>query len=310
MDVDIRDAFFDRVYEIAAKDPNVIFLTSDMDAFSLKRYKEDFPKRFINIGVAEQNMVTIATGLALSGKKVYMYAILSFITMRCYEQIKFNICSMNLPITLVGVGTGLSFDSDGPSHHGVGDLGILRMLPEMTILNPSTPSLTEACAQIAYEQNSPVCVRLDKGRWPDIHPKDINYKDGMHLLREGTDICIIATGLIVHRALEAAEELTKYSIKAAVIDLYCLKPVNEQLLLELTKPFTKIVTVEENSIIGGLGSIISDVFANRDVLVHQKRIALKDEQLLRYGKRDWFHQEYEIDLKGIVDQISTWVANL
>ena len=111
MGIDIRDAFFDEIYDIASKDKNVIFITADADAFSLRRYKRDFPEQFINVGVAEQNMVLIAAGLALSGKKVFVYSIIPFITMRCYEHIKANICSMDLDVTIIGCGAGLSFSN-------------------------------------------------------------------------------------------------------------------------------------------------------------------------------------------------------
>jgi transketolase len=304
--VDIRDAFFDKIYELATKDENVVFMTADADAFSLRRYKQDFPDRFINVGVAEQNMVTVATGLALSGKNVFIYAILSFMTMRCYEQIKFNICSMNLPITLIGLGSGLSFEFDGPSHHGVGDIGIMRMLPEMTIYNPSSPPVAEAVAQMAYDSDSPVCVRLDKGKMDPLYNTGANFKEGLGVLREGKDVCIVSTGTMVHRALEVAEKLAEYSIDVAVLDLYRLKPVNEPLLLKYLSTYKKVASLEDNSIIGGLGSILSEIITDNQQNTQLKRIALRDEQCLRYGQKEWLHETYRIDVPSIVKQIQEW----
>jgi len=305
--VDIRDAFFDKIYELATKDQNVIFMTADADAFSLRRYKHDFPDRFINVGVAEQNMVTVATGLALSGKNVFIYAILSFMTMRCYEQIKFNICSMNLPITLIGLGTGLSFEFDGPSHHGVGDIGIMRMLPEMTIFNPASSPVAEAVAQMAYDSNYPVCIRLDKGKFEPLYRADVNFKEGIGIIRKGKDICIVSTGTMVHRALQIAEQLAEHSISVAVVDLYRLKPINDKLLLKYISPFTKVVSLEDNSIIGGLGSILSETFTDNELTTKLKRIALRDEQCLRYGQKEWLHETYQIDTPSIVKQIQNWI---
>ena len=308
--VDIRDAFFDKIYELAAKDENVVFLTADADAFSLRRYKNDFPDRFINVGGAEQNMVTMATGLALSGKNVFMYAILSFITMRCYEQIKFNICSMNLPITLIGLGAGLSFEFDGPSHHGVGDIGIMRMLPEMTIYNPASPPAAEASAQMAYESPTPVCVRLDKGKLAPLYGAGADFSEGLGLLREGRDLCLVSTGTMVHRALEVAESLAGGGIDAAVVDLHRLKPVNEAGLLERLAPFDKVVTLEDNSIVGGLGAIVGETLMDNGRSVWLKRIALADEQCLRYGKKEWLHETYGIDADSVVRQITEWNATV
>ncbi|HCJ66263.1 MAG TPA: 1-deoxy-D-xylulose-5-phosphate synthase, partial [Elusimicrobia bacterium] len=114
-DVDMRDAFFDEVYNIAKSDPNVIFLTADMGAYSLVRFKKELSNQFINVGIAEQNMVSIAAGFALGGKKVFIYSIIPFITLRCYEQIKVDLCCMNLPVTIIGVGVGLTYGSDGPT---------------------------------------------------------------------------------------------------------------------------------------------------------------------------------------------------
>ena len=164
--IDIRDAFFDEIYDIASRDRDVIFITADTDAFSLRRYKKDFPDQFINVGVAEQNMVAVSAGLALSGKKVFIYAIIPFITIRCCEHIKVNICSMNLPVAIIGAGAGLSFGNDGPTHHAMQDIAVMRILPEITILNPCDGPSAAACARIAYESNTPVYVRIDKGEFP------------------------------------------------------------------------------------------------------------------------------------------------
>jgi len=156
-DIDIRDAFFDEIYKCAAKDKNVIFIAADMDAFSLRKYKKDLPDQYINIGVAEQNMIAVAAGLALCGKKVFLYAIIPFITFRCLEHIKVNICSMNLPVAIIGVGSGLSFGFDGPTHHAVQDIAVMRVLPEIEILNPSDSASSALCARRAYECKNGFC---------------------------------------------------------------------------------------------------------------------------------------------------------
>ena len=135
---DIRDAFFDELYIKGSQNKDIVILSADMDAFSLRKFSKDFPEQYINVGVSEQNMINIAAGLALSGKIVFCYSIASFATMRCFEQIKVNICSLNLPVSIIGAGAGFSFGYDGPTHHGHQDLSSMRLIPEMTILELSS----------------------------------------------------------------------------------------------------------------------------------------------------------------------------
>ena len=136
--LDIRDVFFDRLYQLGSQNSNIMIISADMDAFSLRRFANDFPTQYLNIGVSEQNMINVAAGLAISGKIVFCYSIASFATLRCLEQIKVNICSMNLPVTIVGAGAGFSFGYDGPTHHGTQDISAMRLLPEMSILELSS----------------------------------------------------------------------------------------------------------------------------------------------------------------------------
>lgn len=300
---DIRDAYFDKIYDIAADDKNVIFMTADADAFSLRRYKKDFPNRFINVGVAEQNMITVASGLALSGKKVFIYAIIPFITMRCYEHIKVNICSMNLPIVIIGAGAGLSFGNDGPTHHAIQDISVMRTLPEITILNPTDSLSAEACAQLSYESNGPVYIRLDKGIFPNIYNEKDNYYDGLKIIRKLSDINIISTGYMTQQAVKIANKLKEYSIDVGIIDIYRIKHINNELLLKIIDASKQLVTIEENSIVGGIGSIISEILTDNQRNKSLKRIAIDDKQCFDYGSREWLHKKYRIDIDSIVDNI-------
>jgi transketolase len=303
-DTDIRDALFDTIYDIATKDRDLVFLTDDMDAFSLRRFKQDMPDQFINIGVAEQNMINVAAGLATCGKKVFAYGIASYVTMRCLEQIKVNLCSMNLPVTIIGVGPGFSFEYDGPTHHGVQDVSLMRSLPEMSIYNLSDISLANASAHLAYQADGPVYIRLDKGKFPDFRGDTESFSKGFRVLRPLADLNIVSTGFMTPRALAVAEELKNRSINAGVVDLYRLKPIDNAFFAQVIEPSSRIVTVEENSIIGGIGSIVTEVAADKqsDVKVH--RIAVEDRQFLTYGRREWHHQNLGIDLDSLVNAIT------
>lgn len=301
--IDIRDAFFDGLYDIAVDDRNVMFLTADMGAFSLAKFKKDLGSQYINVGVAEQNLVSIAAGLALGGKKVFIYAIAPFVTQRCYEQIKIDLCCMQLPVTIIGAGAGITYSSDGPTHHAVQDIAIMRALPEMTILNPADPVMAAAAAQLSYKNDGPTYVRLDKGKLPLLYDNEEDFSDGLALLKAGRDLMIIATGIMVHQAFKVAEEVAKHSIDVGIVDLYRIKPINEELLLSIIEKSNRIVTLEEHSIIGGIGSAISEILVDKGENLPLKRIAIADKNCVGYGNREWMHRHYGLDVDNVAKTI-------
>jgi len=298
-DIDIRDAFFDELYNLAAKDPNVIFLTADMGAFSLEKFKRDLSSQYINAGVAEQNLVSVAAGLALGGKKVFIYAIAPFITQRCYEQIKIDLACMRLPVTIIGAGAGIVYNSDGITHHATQDIAIMRTLPGMTIFNPADSVTAAAAVHIARNSNGPVYVRIDKGKLPLLYDKKNNFSDGMAILKTGSDLMIIATGTMVHQAFRAADKLAQHSIDTGIIDLYRIKPINEDLFLTAVKKVRRIATLEEHSVIGGIGSAVGEILADRGMALSLKRIGIADKYCSVCGDREWMRKDYGLDIENI-----------
>jgi transketolase len=278
---DIRDAFFDEIYELASKDKDVFFISADADAFSLKKFKRDMPEQFINVGVAEQNMALVASGLALAGKKVFIYSITSFVSMRCFEQIKANICSMNLPVYIVGLGAGYSFSYDGPTHHATQDIAIMRTLPEVSILNPCDDVSSRAAARACYNKNGPVYVRIDKGAHEKIHDEQ-SCIEGVKETSSVSDIKIFSTGYATHMALDVARNL---NFDVDVIDICRIKPLNEKKILDIIKETRLIFTLEENTIIGGLGSALCEMVVDNNVTAKMKRFALQDKQEFEFGSR-------------------------
>jgi len=291
----MRDAFFDNLYKIAKKDRDIILVCADMGAPSLDKFRRDLSSQFLNIGIAEQNMITVSSGLALSGKNVFAHAIMPFITLRCYEQIKIDMCAMNVPITTVGVGAGFSYDDSGPTHHATEDIAIMRCLPNITILNVTDNVMASACAEIAYRFDSPLYIRLDREPFQVLYKKNEDFSKGVSCLREGKDLCIIATGNMVHKALEVANILEKYSIKVAVVDLYRLKPINVKKLIEFIEQSEKILTLEENLINGGVGSIIAEVLVDNNIIIPLKRIAIPDKYCYTYGGRECIRKTIDLD---------------
>ena len=305
-DLDMRDAFFDSVYELAAHDPNLIFLTADHAAFSLERFKRDLPRQYFNVGIAEQNMVSVAAGLALSSKRVFIYSIANFVTLRCFEQISVDLGGMNLPVTIVGSGPGYSYGSDGPTHHATQDVAILRTLPHLTILNPADAVASTACVQMGYKAVGPTYIRIERGVLPVLYDDHHSFSAGFAQIRMGRDLLIISTGIMVHKALEVSDRLSEIGIGAGVLDLYRLKPVYEPSLLSSLQGVERIVTLEENSIVGGLGSLVAEILADHKRMIALKRIALPDRHCYEYGNRDWQHSYEGLDVAGIVRVIEGW----
>ncbi|MDD3296555.1 MAG: transketolase C-terminal domain-containing protein [Candidatus Omnitrophica bacterium] len=301
--VDIRDAFFEEVYSIASKDSDVMFLTADMGAFSLKKLKENFKKQYVNLGVAEQNLVSVGAGLTLGGKKVFLYAIAAFMTQRCFEQIKIDLCYMDLPVVIIGAGPGITYSTDGPTHYAVEDIAIMRSLPNIVIFNPSDSTMAKAAAGIAYKSKKPFYVRIDRGNYPLLYKSGYDFSGGVELLKEGRDLLIISTGAMVHRAIEVARRLKDYSIDAGVVDLYRIKPLNKERLLSFIDKTSRLVTLEEHTLSGGIGSIVSELLADSNRHISFKRFGLCPQDYRGWGSREWMRKSQGLDVEGLCEAI-------
>jgi len=303
MNKDIRDSFFDQIYEMACQDSNIIFISADADAFSLRKFKQNLPDQFINVGVAEQNMALVATGLALEGKRVFIYSITSFIAMRCFEQLKVNVCSMNLPISIIGLGSGYSFSYDGPTHHATQDIAIMRTLPEVTILNPCDEISAKNAAIRCCTTDGHIYVRIDKGA----HNKVYDTKDcdaGIKQISDNSKIKIISTGYMTHKMINMVENI---SANVDVVDIYRLKPLNIKLIEKILNNSKNIITVEENTSIGGIGSMICEILIDKDIQTKLKRFSLEDKQEFEFGTRDWLIENSGLkqqEIKKFIEEIS------
>ena len=270
----MRDAFLDKLYDLARYDKNLMLLSSDMGAVTLDKYRSDFPRQFLNVGIAEENMMAIASGLALEGKNVYTFAIAPFITARCYEFIKIDLCSMDLPIKIVGVGTGFGYDDAGPTHHSIDDIAIMRVLPNLEILSPADSSITRLMTEYSHTAQHPLYLRLDRKVLPEIEsPFDMD--SGFRIIKESGWAYIIAIGNMVSKALEYSKKAESNGMgDVGVIDLFRLKPVNKKIDGVIAQK--NLVTIEEHLLEGGLGSIISERITDRNLESRLKRLGLKD----------------------------------
>jgi len=304
----MRDAFFDELYPIAMKDKNIIVISADMGAPALDKFRENLAEQFVNVGIAEQNMINVATGLALEGKKVFVYAIMPFATLRCYEVIKVNLSLMNIPVTIIGVGAGFGYDDSGPTHHSTEDISIMRALPNMTVLSPSDSTMAARFARISCQMPTPNYVRLDRQVLPLLYQPDADFTDGLNVLRTGDDLCIIATGNMVHIALEVSDKLKKHAINAGIIDLYRIKPINQKLLLNSLEQVKRIVTLEEHLLSGGLGSAVLETLADSDKTIPVKRIGIQDKYLYAYGSRKNIQSICGLDVDSVAKTTLEWLG--
>lgn len=304
----MRDAFFDSLYKIAKDDPRVILITSDTGAICHNNFRKDLKHQYLNVGIAEQNLVGVAAGLAMAGKIIYIYAIVPFVTMRCYEQIRIDLCYMNLPVTIVSIGAGYDYSTLGPTHHGTEDIALMRVLPGMTIFSPSDSIMSYAIAGISYKLPGPKYIRLDRTGFPLIYKdKKEDFLKGMTILRRGGDICIVATGRMTYRALEVAKRLSAQSIQASVVDLHRIKPLNKDLLFEIVSKSSRIVTLEEHFITGGIGSIIAEMLIDEGSGIKLKRFGIPNQFCRRCGDREYLQDLVELSLGGLTKSLVKWV---
>ncbi len=307
---DVRDAFFGEVFLLAQADSRVMVLTDDQGAFGLDRIRDRLPEQYVNVGIAEQNLINVAAGLALAGMRPFVCGISNFMSLRCCEQISVNLSAMNLPVTIVASGGGLTYASDGPTHHSVQDVALIRTMPHFTIFNPSDAYLTSACARMCHSLPGPAYVRLEKGVLPALYAPGMDLQAGFGLLRQGADVLLVSTGVMTHTALKVAGRLNGHGIAAGVLDLFRLKPLEERGLLAHLRSARAVVVLEEQTPIGGVGSMVCELLAEASVGVPLRRFHLPDAPCYRYGSRAWLHQVFGLDETTLECQIAAWFRSL
>ena len=258
-----REAFGDALIELAKKHDDVVVLDADLaGATKTDKFKKEFPDRHIDCGIAEQNMIGIAAGLATCGKVPFASSFAMFAAGRAYEQVRNTIGYPHLNVKIGATHAGISVGEDGATHQCNEDIALMRTIPEMTIINPADAVEAFQAVQTAYEIDGPVYMRFGRLAAPVIYDDSYKFELGKGVkLREGSQITIIATGLMVSSALEAADMLAKEAIDAEVINIHTIKPIDKDIILESAKKTGRVVTVEEHSIIGGLGDAVADVLS-------------------------------------------------
>ncbi len=270
----MRNATVETLYQEAAQDPRICFFTGD---FQHVREGEFIALggRYQNAGMAEQNIIGLATGAALSGKKTFVYSIIPFITLRCIEQIKVDVCSMQADVTVIGGGAGFTYGTCGPTHLAIEDIAMMRALPHMKIVSPSGPAEASALMRDIVRIGGPAYIRLNKRGEVNLHNKITRFGEAM-IVREGKDICIMVTGTILAEALRVADILSAKGISVEVVNIHTIKPLDEYFVRERSFSRQFIFTLEEHSVIGGLGGAISEVLAETNGRSRFKRFGICD----------------------------------
>jgi len=297
----MRTAYCMALHEIMQKNNRVFALTADIGYRNFDDIIADFPKRFINVGVAEANMMGLAAGLAMFDKIPFTFTIAPFVTMRCLEQIRVDLCYQKLPVKIIGAGGGFVYGPQGVTHHAIEEIGMLRTLPNMTIISPADPVQTGKAIYATMEIDGPVYIRIGRNNEPAVYPAKYAYQIGKaDILLEGEDISLIAHGSMVKNSLDAASILSQEGIRAKVINMHTVKPVDRKEILRCAKKTSGIITVEEHNVIGGLGSAVAEVLAEESVCpVFFKRLGLNDTYLKMTAKHADLQHEYGLDCEGI-----------
>lgn len=297
----MRDSFINEIYNLAKEDREIMIISADMGAPTLDKFRFELGNQFLNIGIAEENMISVASGLASEGKKPYTMAIMPFTTSRCHEFVKLNLGLMKIPVRVIGIGTGFSYDDSGPTHHTTEDIAIMRAIPNLTIFSPSDSIAAEKIAKISYKENKPVYIRLDRQVQPSIYDENETFETGFKELRGGIDICIISTGNMVHEAIKVAKKMEETGKIIGVIDLYRLKPINPEIIKTISK-YQKIISLEEQILDGGFGSIISELITDNSLQLKLKRIGLSN-YIYCYGGRENIQKICKIDADSVIKEI-------
>ncbi len=303
-----RDSYGNALVECAKENPNLVVLDADLaEATKTCIFKKAFPERHIDCGIAESNMVGIAAGLAATGKIPFVSSFAMFVAGRAFEQVRNSVGYPHLNVKIGATHAGISVGEDGATHQCNEDIALMRAIPGMVVINPSDDVEARAAVKAAMEHEGPVYMRFGRLAVPVINDTD-NYKFELGkgvVLREGKDVTIIATGLCVSESLAAADKLAEDGISAKVINIHTIKPLDEELVVAAAKETGKVVTVEEHSVIGGLGSAVCDCLSEK-----------APTPVLKIGVNDVFGEsgpavkliaKYGLDAEGIYNKVKSFV---
>ena len=301
----MRDTFVKTLVELAKNDKNIELVTGDLGFGVLRPFWEQCPNQFTNAGIAEQNMTSVAAGMALEGKTVFTYSIGNFPTLRCLEQIRNDCAYHKANVKVVCIGGGFVYGSLGMSHQATEDLAILRALPDVVVMAPADLVEAEECTKALAKYKGTAYLRLGRGGEKRIHDKIENFEIGKAIkVHDGEKIAIFSTGAIFEEVTAAYEELKKHGYNPAVYTFPTVKPIDKETIEKVSREFDLVVSVEEHNVVGGFGSAVAEVMAE---MTNKKarllRIGLNDEYSIRVGNQKYLRQQYGMDSASSVEKI-------
>lgn len=304
----MRTSFIETLVQVAERDPRVWLLTGDLGYSVLEKFSSKFPDRYLNAGVAEQNMVGVAAGLAMTGKIVFVYSIANFPTLRCLEQVRNDVCYHNLSVKIVAVGCGLAYGGHGYTHHGVEDLGVMSLLPHMTVMAPGDPVETRWATRTLVEHSGPAYLRLGKAGEPVVHQGAPAFEFGKAVqVTDGKDGTLISTGGMLETATRIATILAARGITIRVLSMPTLRPFDSDHLIAEAKRVGKIITLEEHGP-GGLGTMAGECLAQAGIGVKFVPLRLQPEPTLCAGSQAYLCGRHGLSLERMVEIVESVVG--
>lgn len=300
----MNGAYIAKLMELAEKDSNVYHLLADSGTGYDEIFRRNFPDQIFNFGIGEENMVAAAAGMASVGKIPFVFTAGAFLAYRSMEFIRDDVCFQNLNVKIVGMGSGLSWSSLGPTHHTTEDISVLRAIPNLTILSPATPTQVSACVLYAYEHDGPFYIRIGMNHEKEFFDKDYRLQPEKNdIVTEGQDAVVYVTGSILEEAKLAVDKLADHGIKVKLVNVVTIKPFNEQDVIENAGRYDRFFTVEEHNIHGGLGSIIAETLAYRGCSARICPIGLGDVFAEGYGTHAMVRKRNALDSESIYQRI-------
>lgn len=300
----MRNAFADELTNLAKIDPRVVLLSGDIGNKLFDKFKEVDPKRFVNCGIAEGNMMGVASGLALSGMRPVVYTITPFTTTRCYEQIRVDACYHHAPVIIVGTGSGLSYAELGPTHHSLEDMAILRALPGITIFAPCDANELRAVLRMALKLDGPVYIRIGKKGEPKIYDEVPDISVGrVQTIRPGDQVAIMCTGTMMPDALNVAHALSDFGVSAEVVSVHTVKPLDQAYLSSVSSRAKLLVTIEEHGLIGGLSGAVSEWRSLMGSAIPHLAIGTPDEFMHEVGSQEYARNKYGLTSEAITARV-------
>jgi transketolase len=302
----MRKTCLNEIYALAQQEEKVFFIGSDLGVDTLKEFKENIPDRFFMEGISEANVIGMASGLAMEGKIVYVNTIGTFLTRRCFEQIVVDMCLHNVNVRLIGNGGGLVYAPLGPTHEIIEDLAILRSIPNMSIVAPADADEMKRLIPLTLNYPGPLYVRLGKGFDPIVSRNDLPFEIGKAIpMMKGKDALVVTTGITLQPALEAAELLRQEGIKISILHMHTIKPLDTITLLEYAADVDVIITMEEHTILGGLGGAVAEVILEKNFAQPKrfKRIGIPDMFADEYGSQASLMKRFGITSENLISTI-------